>query len=193
MAVSLKRALMEILTDWPDDRPSEGRDACGEAEFGFGNADPQLEREFWEPVFPVRRGRNFPGMPVGAHMLRAFEGVPPHHVRCVILGQNPYPAPDFDTGRAFEAGNVVSWRELDKVFSEDKVFSKSVRALHPADRRGADGRFRLRTKLCRSAEDARRDRERRGRVRAHFEAILGQDVMIMNPARFSPVVAMARA
>jgi hypothetical protein len=41
MAVSLKRALMEILTDWPDDLPPEWRDACGEVELGFGNADPQ--------------------------------------------------------------------------------------------------------------------------------------------------------
>jgi uracil-DNA glycosylase len=122
MAVSLKRALMEILTDWPDDLPPKRRDACGEVELGFGNVDPQLELEFREPVFPVRRGRNFPGMPVGAHMLRAFEGIPPHHVRCVILGQAPYRAPDFATDRAFETGNVASWREL------DKMFSKSVRA-----------------------------------------------------------------
>jgi uracil-DNA glycosylase len=122
MAVSLKRALMEILTDWPDDLPPEQRDACGEVELGFGNADPQIELEFGKPVFPVRRGRNFPGTPVGARMLRAFEGIPPHNVRCVILGQNPYPAPDFATGRAFEADNVASWREL------DKMFSKSVRA-----------------------------------------------------------------
>jgi choline dehydrogenase-like flavoprotein len=43
MAVSLKRALMEILTDWPHDLPSEWRDACGEVELGFGNADPRLE------------------------------------------------------------------------------------------------------------------------------------------------------
>jgi len=122
MAVSLKRALMEILTDWPDDRPPELRDACGEVEFGFGNVDPKLVLEFWKPVFPVRRGRNFPGMPAGAHTLRAFEGIPPHHVRCVIPGLDPYPAPDFAN-----------------------------------------------------------------------EAILGQDVMIMNPARFARVVAMARA
>jgi len=122
MAVSLKRALMEILTDWPDDLPPEWRDAGGEVELGLGNVDPQLELAFREPVFPVRRGRNFPGMPAGAHTLRAFEGIPPHHVRCVILGQDPYPAPDFAT-----------------------------------------------------------------------EAILAQDVMIMNPARFAPVVAMARA
>jgi choline dehydrogenase-like flavoprotein len=32
MAVWLKRALMEILTDWPDDLPPEWRDACSEAE-----------------------------------------------------------------------------------------------------------------------------------------------------------------
>jgi len=57
MAVSFKRTLMEILTDWPDDLPLEGWHACGEVEFGFGNADSQLE--LWEPVFPVRRGRNF--------------------------------------------------------------------------------------------------------------------------------------
>jgi uracil-DNA glycosylase len=118
MAVSLKRALMEILTDWPLDRPPQWRGACGEVE--LGNADPRLE--FREPVFPVRRAGNFTGMPVGAHMLRAFEGIPPHDVRCVIGGRNPYPAPDFATGRAFEAGNAGSWREL------DKMFSKSVRA-----------------------------------------------------------------
>jgi hypothetical protein len=43
MAVSLKRAVMEILTDWPDDLPPEWRDTCGEVELGSGNADPQLE------------------------------------------------------------------------------------------------------------------------------------------------------
>ena len=42
MVVSLKRALMEILTDWPDDLRPEWRDACGELELGFGNADPFL-------------------------------------------------------------------------------------------------------------------------------------------------------
>lgn len=122
MAVSLRRALEEILANWRDDLPPEWRNACGRAELGFDDVDPQLELEFWEPVFPVRRGRVFPGMPAGAHMLRAFEGIPPDRVRCVILGQDPYPAPDFATGRAFEAGNVASWREL------DKMFSKSVRA-----------------------------------------------------------------
>jgi hypothetical protein len=111
MAVSLKRALMEILTDWPDDRPPEWWDACGEVELGFGNADPQLELEFREPVFPVCRGRNFPGMPVGAHMLRAFEGIPPHHVRCVILGQalhfpNPFRRDPVEAHHGFTLGRA---------------------------------------------------------------------------------------
>jgi uracil-DNA glycosylase len=133
MPVSLKRALMEILTDWPDDLP-QWRDACGEVELGFGNADPQLELEFWEPVFPVHRGRSFPGVPVGAHMLRAFEEIPPYQVRRVIPGQTPYSALDFTTGRAFEASNVASWRELDKMFSQNvRAFIQQIVAARTGD------------------------------------------------------------
>lgn len=122
MPVSLKRALEEILLDWPDDLASDWRAICGEVRLGFEEIDADLALEFWEPIFPVRRGRIFPGMPAAAHMFRAFDGIPPDRVRCVILGQDPYPSPEFATGRAFEAGNVASWREL------DKMFSKSVRA-----------------------------------------------------------------
>lgn len=122
MPVSLKRALQEILADWRDDLPSEWRSICSGVQLGFEEIDPALELEFWEPVFPARRARRFPGAPAGAHMLRAFEGNAPDCIRCVILGQDPYPSPEFATGRAFEAGNVASWREL------DKMFSKSIRA-----------------------------------------------------------------
>jgi uracil-DNA glycosylase len=122
MPVSLKRALQEILADWPQDLSSEWRDLIGEVQLGFEGVDPDLALEYWEPVFPVRRGKTLPGMPRDAHMLRAFDGISPEGVRCVVLGQDPYPAPEFATGRAFEAGNVASWREL------DKMFSRSVRA-----------------------------------------------------------------
>jgi uracil-DNA glycosylase len=54
-------------------------------------------------------------------MLRAFDGISPEDVRVVILGQDPYPCAAFATGRAFEAGNVARWREL------EKMFSKSIR------------------------------------------------------------------
>ena len=122
MPVSLKRVLQEILAGWPEDLPSNWRDLCGGVQLGFEEVDADLDLEFWEPVFPARRGRTFPGMPAGAHMLRAFDGIAPERVRCVILGQDPYPSAEFATGRAFEAGNVASWREL------DKMFSRSVRA-----------------------------------------------------------------
>lgn len=122
MPISLEHALRELLADWPADLPLDWRGFCGDVRLGFEDVDPDLQLEFWEPIFPARRGKIFPGMPAGAHMLRAFDGISPDQVRCVILGQDPYPSPEFATGRAFEAGNVASWREL------DKMFSKSVRA-----------------------------------------------------------------
>ncbi|BCH31657.1 hypothetical protein MesoLjLc_35870 [Mesorhizobium sp. L-8-10] len=122
MPVKLVDAMRETLSGWQADVPPAWRPMLADVALGFDAIDPALEVEPWEPIFPVRRDRTFPGAPKGAHMLRAFDGIEPQAVRCVILGQDPYPAPDFSTGRAFEAGNVAAWREL------DKMFSKSVRA-----------------------------------------------------------------
>ncbi len=122
MAARLVDALRETLEGWRSDLPAAWATVIGDVELGFDDCDPALELEAWEPIFPARRGRTFPGAPAGAHMLRAFDGIEPDAVRCVILGQDPYPEPGFSTGRAFEAGNVAAWREL------DKMFSKSVRA-----------------------------------------------------------------
>ena len=119
----LRVALREMLEGWHEDIASPWRDVIGDVSPGFEQVDATLELEPWEPVFPARRGRRFPGAPAGAHMLRAFDGIAPADVRCVILGQDPYPCPAFATGRAFEAGNVARWREL------DKMFSPSVRAV----------------------------------------------------------------
>ncbi len=123
MAMQLRAALRESLNGWQEDIASPWRDVVGDVALDFDDMDPALELEPWEPIFPVRRGRTFPGAPAGAHMLRAFDGIAPEDVRCVILGQDPYPCPSFSTGRAFEAGNVAHWREL------DKMFSPSVRAV----------------------------------------------------------------
>ena len=121
--MQLKAALRKTLEGWHEDIPPPWRDVVGDVALGFEQVDATLELEPWEPIFPARRGRNFPGAPAGAHMLRAFDDLPPEEVRCVILGQDPYPCPAFATGRAFEAGNVAGWREL------DKMFSPSVRAV----------------------------------------------------------------
>ena len=122
MAKRLRSALRHTLRGWQEDVEPAWRDVVRSVALAYGDVDPTLEIEPWEPIFPARRGAVFPGAPAGAHMLRAFDGIAPEDVRCVILGQDPYPCPAFATGRAFEAGNVAHWREL------DKMFSPSVRA-----------------------------------------------------------------
>ena len=121
--MQLRAALRETLEGWHEDIAPPWRRLVGDVALGFEEVDAALELEPWEPIFPARRGQAFPGAPAGAHMLRAFDGLVPEDVRCVILGQDPYPCPAFSTGRAFEAGNVARWREL------DKMFSPSVRAV----------------------------------------------------------------
>ena len=123
MAMQLRAALQENLEGWHDDIAPAWHAIVRDIKLAFDAVDPTLELEPWEPIFPTRRSRTFPGAPAGAHMLRAFDGTAPGDVRCVILGQDPYPCPAFATGRTFEAGNVARWREL------DKMFSPSVRAV----------------------------------------------------------------
>ncbi len=122
MAMLLRAAMEEFLSDWSADLHEPWRTLLGHAALNFQGIPSELELEVWEPIFPVRRGKHFPGMPVGTHCLRAFDGISPDEVTCVVLGQDPYPEPGFATGRAFEAGNLAGWNEL------DKMFSKSIRA-----------------------------------------------------------------
>jgi len=117
MAIKLKDAMRELLADWPEDLPPAWRRMLGGTVLGFDALDETLTLEAWEPIFPTRRDRHFPGAPDGAHMLRAFDGIEPGQVACVILGQDPYPSPSFATGRAFEAGYTAAWREFEKMFS----------------------------------------------------------------------------
>lgn len=118
----LRSALQETLKGWEEDINPEWRTISDNVKLGFEDVSADLLIEPWEPIFPSRKGRSFPGEPEGAHIFRAFDGISPENVRCVLLGQDPYPCPAFSTGRAFEAGNTKNWLEL------DKMFSKSVRA-----------------------------------------------------------------
>jgi len=122
MPVRLVEAMREMLAGWSDDLAPAWSPVLSAVQLGFDDVDPALMLEPWEPIFPARRGKVFPGAPKAAHLLRAFDGIAPADVRCVVLGQDPYPEPGFATGRAFEAGNLAAWREL------DKMFSKSIRA-----------------------------------------------------------------
>lgn len=122
MSMRLREAMAQTLAGWEGDLPQLWRAALGSVGADFDRVGGDLELEAWEPIFPARRGKVFPGQPPGAHMLAAFDGIAPRDVRCLILGQDPYPEPGFATGRAFEAGNLAGWGEL------DKMFSKSIRA-----------------------------------------------------------------
>ncbi len=117
MRMGLRDAMRAVLADWRSDLDPAWRKVVEAMELAFDDIDPDLELEAWEPIFPARRGKLFPGAPRGAHLFRAFDDLEPSAVHCVILGQDPYPCPAFATGRAFEAGNVASWRELEKMFS----------------------------------------------------------------------------
>jgi uracil-DNA glycosylase len=117
MRLALKDAMQDILAGWRQDLDPAWRASLNGSELGFDAIDPALTLEPWEPVFPARRGLSFPGAPKGAHMFRAFDKIDPGDVRVVVLGQDPYPCAAFSTGRAFEAGNVADWRELEKMFS----------------------------------------------------------------------------
>ena len=140
MAMPLQAALQDTLRGWREDIDPPWRAVVRTVSLAFDDVDPTLELEPWEPIFPARRGMVFPGAPAGAHMLRAFDGIAPGDVRCVILGQDPYPCPAFATGRAFEAGNVARWRELDKMFSPSvRAFIQMILAARTGAVRRAQG------------------------------------------------------
>ena len=131
---TLQGVMREVLHDWRADLDPAWRPVLAGVEPDFAGVDPVLELEAWEPVFPVRRGKLLLGGPKGGHMLRAFDGIAPEQVRCVVLGQDPYPDPTFSTGRAFEAGNVAEWRELEKMFSVSvRTFLQQIVAARTGD------------------------------------------------------------
>src|ERR1700685_3831779 len=117
MTVLLRDAMREVLEGWREDLDPHWRGIVKNAELGFDRMDQALALEPWEPIFPARKGKHYPGAPSGAHIFHAFDRLEPDRVRVVVLGQDPYPCGAFSTGRAFEAGNVASWRELEKMFS----------------------------------------------------------------------------
>ncbi len=134
MRTTLRQAMESVLAGWQGDLPPEWQPVAAGVTLGFADVDPMLAHEDWEPVFPARRGRGFPGAPKGAHMFHAFDDIAPNQVRCVLLGQDPYPCAAFSTGRAFEAGNVAEWRELNKMFSVSiRCFMQQIVAARSGD------------------------------------------------------------
>jgi len=127
MTASLAAVLSEMLEGWIDDLSPAWRDVFVDVELGFDDIDPDLELRAHEPVYPARKAHSHPESPEGAHIFRAFDDLEPNDVRCVLLGQDPYPAIEFSTGRAFEVGSYRSWRELEKMFTHSmRSFTQCV-------------------------------------------------------------------
>lgn len=117
MATRLRDALRETLVDWQNDLSPGWQFVLEGVELAFEAVDGTLKLNPWEPIFPSRRSFSLPGEPPGAHLFRAFDGLAPDSVRCVVIGQDPYPNIAFSTGRAFESGEHRHWRELDNMLS----------------------------------------------------------------------------
>ncbi len=140
MSIPLKVALCELLCDWRADLSPEWQQALDGAELAFDQVDERLELHSWEPIFPTRKGFVLPGEPPDAHMFRAFDGLSPDRVRCVVVGQDPYPSISFSTGRAFEAGDCRYWNELEKMFScSVRSLMQFVYAFRTGETRYAEG------------------------------------------------------
>lgn len=129
MPRKLSEVMREIVGGWHADLPPSWQGVLEGVDPDCDAIDAELELEPWEPVFPARKGKRFPGAPAGAHMLCAFDGIGPSSVRAVVLGQDPYPEPACATGRAFEIGGVRQWRDLDRMFSPSvRAYTLSVLA-----------------------------------------------------------------
>jgi len=179
MAIRLKDAFGQTFAGWREDVEPAWWSVLDGVDLGFDAVDPALTLEPWEPIFPARRGRAFPGAPPGAHVFRAFDGLDPADVRCVVLGQDPYPCPAFATGRAFEAGNVASWRELDKMFSPSvRVLIQLVAAARTGDDRCAAGFERWPSLLA----DVEGGRVRLEAPSALADRWVGSGVLLLNSA-----------
>lgn len=140
MAIPLKVALRELLRDWRADLSPEWQQVVDGTELAFDDVDEQLILYSWEPIFPSRRDFVLPGEPPDSHIFRAFDGLSPDQVRCVVVGQDPYPSIGFSTGRAFEAGDCRYWSELEKMFScSVRSLLQFVYAFRSGDRRYARG------------------------------------------------------
>ncbi len=113
----LKHALSEMLDGWLEDLSPAWREVFEGVELGIDDVDADLQLRSHEPIFPSRRQFRHLGAPDGAHMLRAFDDIEPESVRCIMLGQDPYPSMAFSTGRAFDIGNYGSWRDLECMFT----------------------------------------------------------------------------
>jgi uracil-DNA glycosylase len=107
--MTLRDALVDFSQGWHDDLSPGWR-----ALLAGTSPDPlavleSLTFDALQPIYPARRAKPLPGARADAHVFRAFDGIEPAQVRCVLIGQDPYPTLSRATGRAFEQGDIDAW------------------------------------------------------------------------------------
>lgn len=155
MTYRLRDAMEEVLAGWPSDLDAAWRPILGHTALGFEDIDPSLELAVGEPIFPPRRHRTLLGAPPGAHVFKAFDGVDPAAVRCVVVGQDPHPTVGQATGVGFEFGQLASWHALDAPVGHElsRLLTRTLFQLIVADRSG-DPAYAASTDQWHRARDA---------------------------------------
>lgn len=107
--MNLRDALIDFAVRWRDDLSPTWRSALANVDPNPLGVASTLTFAPTEPIYPSRRHIALLGARADAHVFRAFDGVEPSQIRCVLIGQDPYPALSRATGRSFEQGDIDAW------------------------------------------------------------------------------------
>ncbi|HEV7880417.1 hypothetical protein [Bradyrhizobium sp.] len=107
--MNLRAALNEFLIDWRNDLAPAWRTTLQDIEPAFANVRNDLLFSAEQPIYPSRRASPLQGARSDAHAFRAFDSTKPEDIRCVLVGQDPYPKISRATGRSFEQGDLLGW------------------------------------------------------------------------------------
>ena len=132
--MNLRDALSDFSLDWRDDlSPKWQTVLAGVSPNALGVLDT-LTFATTEPIYPTRRNVVLAGARADAHVFRAFDSVEPSQVRCVLIGQDPYPALSRATGRSFEQGDLNAWvSKASSVASSLRVLLRMLVAARTGD------------------------------------------------------------
>ena len=107
--MNLRDALTDFSLDWRNDLSPTWRTVLSGVSPNALGVPDTLTFATTEPIYPSRRNIALPGARADAHVFRAFDDLEPSKVRCVLIGQDPYPALSRATGRSFEQGDLTAW------------------------------------------------------------------------------------
>lgn len=111
-ATNLRNELSHFVEGWRDDLSEDWRSVLSDVEPAVREVREDLTFSTDKPIFPARRGSPHAAARPDEHVFRAFDGIQPAEVRCVLLGQDPYPSLQRATGRSFEQREGSDWAAM---------------------------------------------------------------------------------